>query len=266
MKGEALHNLIVHTNSALQLMKVPRSFAQLLQSYLEQRGWSASTLAGHLGIHRSSVGRWLNDQKFPDRKMAIRLAKLLGLSGDERRELLLAAMDQAYLGATPTRSQEAQCIPEVATIAPIARMPFHRNRLFVGRTDELQTIVMELTHPGATVAIVGIGGVGKTALAVETVYREGAAFPGGVFWLNFAEPELIAEQVIDCGRMGHLNLHEHFATLDAHEQLRLVLAAWRMPIPRLLVFDNCEDETLVHRWRPTSGGVPRTHHQSPYGL
>ncbi len=31
-------------------------------------------------------------------------------------------------------------------------------------------------------------------------------------------------------------------------------AAWREALPRLLVFDNCEDEALLAEWRPPSGG------------
>jgi tetratricopeptide (TPR) repeat protein len=51
-----------------------------------------------------------------------------------------------------------------------------------------------------------------------------------------------------------LALRPDFSTLPLHDQVELVLAAWREPIPRLLVFDNCEDEALLARWRPTSGG------------
>jgi len=33
-----------------------------------------------------------------------------------------------------------------------------------------------------------------------------------------------------------------------------VQAAWQSPLPRLLVFDNCEDEALLEQWRPPHGG------------
>jgi hypothetical protein len=60
-------------------------------------------------------------------------------------------------------------------------------------------------------------------------------------------------------------LHADFDTLPLDEQVQRVLTAWKQPIPRLLVFDNCEDETLLQQWRPKYGGscvllTSRRHH------
>ena len=44
-----------------------------------------------------------------------------------------------------------------------------------------------------------------------------------------------------------------FASLALHEQVQLVQRAWREPLPRLLVFDNCEAEGLLAQWRPPHG-------------
>jgi hypothetical protein len=57
-----------------------------------------------------------------------------------------------------------------------------------------------------------------------------------------------------CGGPGYLDLHPDFARLPLPDQVRLVRAAWQEPAPRLLVFDNCEDERLLAAWRPSSGG------------
>jgi Tfp pilus assembly protein PilF len=45
-----------------------------------------------------------------------------------------------------------------------------------------------------------------------------------------------------------------FASLSLNEQVQLVQRAWQEPWPRLLVFDNCEAETLLAQWRPPHGG------------
>ncbi|MFL5658320.1 MAG: hypothetical protein ACJ8CB_29575 [Ktedonobacteraceae bacterium] len=36
--------------------------------------------------------------------------------------------------------------------------------------------------------------------------------------------------------------------------MQLVLSAWQNALPRLLIFDNCEEERLLTRWRPPMGG------------
>src|ERR1700674_4556963 len=43
-------------------------------------------------------------------------------------------------------------------------------------------------------------------------------------------------------------------SLRLNEQVLLVLGAWQNALPRLLVFDNCEEESLLTHWRPTTGG------------
>ena len=45
-----------------------------------------------------------------------------------------------------------------------------------------------------------------------------------------------------------------YATLTLPQRADLVQAAWRSDLPRLLVFDNCEDPALLEQWRPPSGG------------
>src|SRR5260370_38487766 len=51
-----------------------------------------------------------------------------------------------------------------------------------------------------------------------------------------------------------LENYPDFARLSLDDKMRLVLSAWQSPMPRLLVFDNCEDEELFIRWRPSTGG------------
>ncbi len=138
-------------------------------------------------------------------------------------------------------------------------MPFARNPLFVGRKENLQELA-QIIKGGSTAAIgqiaaaTGLGGIGKTQLAVEFAQRYGQFFAGGVFWLSFASAEGVPTEVAHCGGAGGLNLRADYVTLKIDEQVGLVLAAWQSPLPRLLIFDNCEDEGLLMRWRPPSGG------------
>jgi DNA-binding SARP family transcriptional activator len=138
-------------------------------------------------------------------------------------------------------------------------LPYHRNEDFVGREADLLQIAAALGEiaensrpPVAT--ITGIGGVGKTQTAVEFCYRYGRYFPGGVFWLSFAEAENVAEEVAAAGSERGLGLFREAEQLTLADRTGRVQRAWQEPIPRLLIFDNCEDEDLLAAWLPVTGG------------
>lgn len=156
----------------------------------------------------------------------------------------------------------ARLQPESAGPAPLphgSRMPLKRNPLFVGRGEDLQWLARVLqagdtAATGQIAAVTGMGGIGKTQLAIEFVHRYGRYFAGGVFWLSFADPAGVSTEVALCGGRGSLDLAPNFGSLPLEDQVRLVLLAWQSPLPRLLVFDNCEDEGLLTQWRPPTGG------------
>jgi hypothetical protein len=152
-------------------------------------------------------------------------------------------------------------------------MPLAPNPVFVGRWQELLRIAGALRGGdtvalGQVVASTGLGGLGKTQLAVELVHRYGRFFAGGVFWLSFASAHEIPLQVAACAGPGAMGLAAGAGRLSMEERLRLVTEAWQSAVPRLLVFDNCEDEGLLEAWRPPSGGcrvlvTSRRSHWSP---
>ncbi|MFK8184657.1 MAG: tetratricopeptide repeat protein [Phormidesmis sp.] len=67
---------------------------------------------------------------------------------------------------------------------------------FVGREDDLARVDALLQENSRVniAAAVGMGGVGKTELALQYALRRGDAFPGGVCWLRGVEP--IAPQMV----------------------------------------------------------------------
>ena len=108
--------------------------------------------------------------------------RLLALQGDE--EALRADLKNID---TPGFSE----LPEATTVRPPV-IPLHK--ALKGRRSELWGIHHELAtgmegakHP-RTVILNGMGGVGKTTLAAEYVYRFGPEhYPGGLFWVNAGE-------------------------------------------------------------------------------
>jgi len=160
----------------------------------------------------------------------------------------------AHLEALPLDSP-----PPPAPLPTDSRMPYARNPMFVGREDDLRQLAVTL-KAGDTAAIgqiaaaTGLGGIGKTQLAVEFAHRYGPYFAGGVFWIGMASAESVPAEIAQCGGLGGLDLRPDFAALKLDEQVALVLAAWQSALPRLLIFDNCEDPALLAQWRPPSGG------------
>ncbi|HEY2293261.1 MAG TPA: toll/interleukin-1 receptor domain-containing protein [Thermoanaerobaculia bacterium] len=151
-------------------------------------------------------------------------------------------------------------LPEIGPLPQGSRMPFAHNPLFVGREEELRALARQL-RAGETSAVgevrlaaaSGLGGIGKTQLATEFVHRYGRYFEGGVFWMSFADPAAVPAEVAACGRS--LDLHPSYDALPLDQQVRLVEDDWARPVPRLLVFDNCEEEALLDRYRPRTGGA-----------
>ena len=85
-----------------------------------------------------------------------------------------------------------------------------------------------------------MGGIGKTQLAVEYVYRYRDDYPDGIFWINAAEPLAVGMAQISIRSATRRTSHPP-PTRAAYEELRKCPAS-------LLVFDNLEDPS--HLLRP----------------
>lgn len=173
----------------------------------------------------------------------LRGAETATLAEGEQRLAALPTARIAPLGALPAAS----------------RMPFSRNAFFVGRVRDLKQIAEVFQRaeavedvPSRTLIVTGLGGLGKTQLATEFVHRYGRFFAGGVFWLSFADKRAVPAEVAACG--GVMGLRPDFYELPLEKQGELVTTEWETPIPRLLIFDNCEDPELLAQWRPRRGG------------
>ncbi len=163
--------------------------------------------------------------------------------------------------------QRLSCLPTDVIPEPQAMLPpcswmgqLRRNPLFVGRESDLRALATLLkgkeaatVNQAPSVVISGIGGIGKSQLAIEFAYRYGKYFAGGVFWLACANPTQLQSEVAACGGVGLVEVRD-WSELKLPDQVRLVREAWAAPTPRLLIFDNCEDAALLAAWRPSSGG------------
>ncbi|HYV07935.1 MAG TPA: FxSxx-COOH system tetratricopeptide repeat protein, partial [Blastocatellia bacterium] len=137
----------------------------------------------------------------------------------------------------------------------IWNVPHLRNPNFTGREQELDDLRASLLK-GETAALVqpraihGLGGVGKTQLAIEYAYRHGGDYDA-VWWVRSEDPTTLASEY--AGLAARLDLPEK----DAAEQRVIVEAVkeWlRKNRGWLLVFDNAEDVQLVRDHIPRGSG------------
>jgi len=159
--------------------------------------------------------------------------------------------------AIPSTSGE---LPPVGDLPIGSYIPFPPNPLFEGRVNDLKKLAEALCSPllsgegpgersGMVVnqkAITGMGGLGKTQLAVEFAYRYGSYFRG-VHWLNLADPSQLDSEIAKCGsQMGLADWNPN----DQPSQVTLTLNTWKSDGPRLLVLDNFEDVERVNSVLP----------------
>jgi tetratricopeptide (TPR) repeat protein len=134
-------------------------------------------------------------------------------------------------------------------LPPVWNVPFHPNPFFTGRDQFLAELQARLQAPNVAarrVALIGLGGVGKTSVAVEYVYRYHADYEL-VWWVNGAQPtSLLADLAILATKLG----------LATDAPLEAQVAALRDWLERhrrwLLVLDNVEGPQQVAEVLPRS--------------
>ena len=134
-------------------------------------------------------------------------------------------------------------------LPPIWNVPHNRNPNFTGREDHLASLKMGLSSgklAALTQAIHGLGGVGKTQLALEYAYRNVADYDI-VWWVRSEEPATLAADYASLAKA--LNMPEK----EAADQELIIKAVkqWLEQNPKwLLVFDNAKDRADVKKYIP----------------
>ncbi|MGW8352509.1 FxSxx-COOH system tetratricopeptide repeat protein [Streptomyces wedmorensis] len=149
-------------------------------------------------------------------------------------------------GSRPSESRSA--VPAIwGNIPP-------NNPNFVGREDVLAQVREQLLT-GDTSAVLphtlhGMGGVGKSQIAIEYVYRYAADYDV-VWWIPSEQPTMILTALTELAQRMGLNVSN-----EANRAVPAVREALRRGDPYsrwLLVFDNAENVEAVRPYFPTGG-------------
>ncbi|MEU4159920.1 FxSxx-COOH system tetratricopeptide repeat protein [Actinoplanes sp. NPDC026670] len=177
---------------------------------------------------------------------------LVGLPEERSRDALFTAIGRLHGVAV----REPATGPGISRRFPGAwprvwKMP-PRNPVFVGRAAVIGELHERLAAGVTAVvpeALYGLGGVGKTQIAVEYAYRFAAEFDL-VWWVPAEHPSLVRESLTSLAE--HLGIA---AAADA-QRTELVLDALRQGQPYgrwLLIYDNAEEPAAIRDLMPQHG-------------
>ncbi len=224
--------------------------ASRLKQERERHGWSQSDLAEQLGTSQVNVSRWEKGLTVPGPYFRQRL---VGAFGKSLEELGL------FIEAENASSEElgTKRVPAVA-LAPVLTLntvPYRRNAFFTGREDILTTLSTTLKNKQAAAltqaqAISGLGGIGKTQIAVEYAYRSADYYQAMLWATASSRDALIADFVMLADLLGLPEKEEQDQNIVVRA-VKLWLATTQTSW--LLILDNVDDLEMIAEFLPAQG-------------
>ena len=233
-----------------------------LRQHRFRRNWRLQDVADKLGTTITTVQRWERGNQQPSAYYRAKLCELFDVSPQE-----LGFEEEEALPPTPDNVEEVEA-PHNAATEEIAlwTVPYRRNPYFTGRSDLLAQLDQQLAAPGTgqasnlrqialtqAQAVTGLGGIGKTQIAVEYAYRALAEERYvHTIWITAANEEMILSGLTTLA--DQLPGLRPPAEADQHV-IAAAVVGWleRCQQPRPLIFDNADDLALIQPYLPRRG-------------
>jgi tetratricopeptide (TPR) repeat protein/transcriptional regulator with XRE-family HTH domain len=221
--------------------------------------WRQQDVADQLGTTVTTIQRWERGHQQPGAYYRVKLCTLFGLSAQELGLVETSSSPPESISVAQAGSAPSQEIP-------LWTVPYARNPHFTGRDDLLQQLgrLLGAEQPGQPVsiqqaaltqrqAITGLGGIGKTQIAIEYAYR--SRLQGRyrhTIWISAGSSETVLTSFVE---LAHLITP---ALVEVETNQRTIVAAvlrWfeQCMQPWLLIFDNADDLSLVQPYLPRWG-------------
>ena len=239
-----------------ELQNAPRAIAVLSSPYMhspEARSvWKALSAADAAGTHRQLVPVRVSDVRITEPFTDYPVVDLARMDGGQATAKLLWALDRPAqpLGSGAAQAEEPRFPGKVPAIWNVPA----RNADFSGRAATLERLRDKLAGGGMTVvvaqALYGLGGVGKTQVALEYAHRFMADYDL-VWWVPSERSEEISVALAELARRMGLKVGDNVAEAaeSALEELR------RDSTPHwLLIFDNADDPKQLQPYLPSGAG------------
>ena len=229
-------SLYVRKNSVKRADQQP--FAEIVKMERKMRGWSQAHVAEKLGTDFRVVSRWERGLHLPTAAYRPALCNLFELSAED-------------LGLAPR--MESSCRQD--EISRRWRVPYRRNPTFTGREEFLGRLHDRLrTNKAAdwhhVVAISGLGGIGKTQVAIEYSYRHRQDY-SAVLWLKARDYEEFHLELVELARFLKLveeTEHNRSKAVEAVIQWLQMHRGW------LLIVDDVDEIMPISQVIPAEMG------------
>jgi DNA-binding XRE family transcriptional regulator len=218
------------------------TFADLLRRYRLAAGLTQEELAERAHLSRNAISALERGERQSSRKDTVALlAAALALSDEERSDLLAAARRRRGPAPSTFPAPFPALSPALAISGPSPSPPGHTPcnlprppTPLIGREQELAQALAYLRHEEVhLLTLTGVGGVGKTRLALEIASRLRPTFPDGVYLVSLAtltDPDLVAVSMAQA-----LGLQQR-----GSEESDTALSAFLREKRLLLLLDNFE--------------------------
>ncbi|WP_158853373.1 NB-ARC domain-containing protein [Saccharothrix deserti] len=230
-----------------------RVLAERLRGAMSDAGYQVSRIfAADAGVSPATLSDALGGAKTPSWDTVAKLLKACDIPPDARWKRLWEAAQGAerqWRGTAPAESVEVRRPGSLSIRPPIGGLPAHVR----GRVEVLDHIVDLVGRPEPVLQVLhGLGGCGKTTIALEVARRAPADCP--VFWVSASQRGGLIEGMKQVAREVGVPENQVEHAWAGHGSAMDLL--WRhldaAPHPWLLVVDNADEPHLL----ASAGGVP----------
>jgi transcriptional regulator with XRE-family HTH domain len=192
------------------------SFGNWLRQRRKALDWTQAQLAERVGCSLALIRKLEADERRPSKQIVGILAQILDLPPNDREEFLAFARGTNTLAPLPPHNLPAD------------------QTHFIGRKSELELLQTRITtNECRLLVLTGLGGIGKTRLAIQAARDVLQQFPDGAFFLNLAgldSADHLVSSVASALSFSFYSLADYKAQLLHHLHTRKLL----------LIFDNYE--------------------------